>query len=486
MSQQSAYRHILKATSIFGSVQVFNILISLIRSKFIAVFTGVTGIGIIGLLTSVINTIWCFTNFGIETSAVKNISTVQDNNQKLARETSILKRIAWISGILGSVIMIIFSPVLSKITFGNYEFTWAFILLSITLLFKQLTVSSIVVLQGLQKIKYLAKANLYGNLIGLLLSIPLYYFFGIDAIAPSIILSSIAAFIGAKFYESKLKINAVKLSNKEALTEGKKMLTLGFSLSFTGLLTTFSAYLLQIFITNVDDIVQVGLYTAGFTIVNTYAGVIFTAMASDYYPRLTKIIENNNLVKELVIQQSTFAVLILTPVIVIFLLFSPSIIRLLYSKEFLPIVPFVCWAILAVIIKSVSWSMGYVLLAKGDSKLFIKTSVFFNSIFLLMNVLGYFYYGLEGLGIVFLLYYFIHFLALKVIIRKKYDIQFEFTFYKLLISCFAICALAFICLKIENNYLKNVVLLILILFSTLYSIKELNQRIDFKTFFSKK
>ena len=159
MSQQSSYRHILKATSIFGSVQVFNILISLIRSKFIAVFTGVTGIGIIGLLTSVINTIWCFTNFGIETSAVKSISTVQENNQKLARETSILKRIAWMSGIFGSIIMIIFSPVLSKITFGNYEFTWAFILLSITLLFKQLTVSSIVVLQGLQKIKYLAKAN---------------------------------------------------------------------------------------------------------------------------------------------------------------------------------------------------------------------------------------------------------------------------------------------------------------------------------------
>ena len=50
--QQSAYRQIIKVTSLFGGVQVINIIVSIIRSKFIAVFLGPVGMGISGLLIS--------------------------------------------------------------------------------------------------------------------------------------------------------------------------------------------------------------------------------------------------------------------------------------------------------------------------------------------------------------------------------------------------------------------------------------------------
>ena len=50
--QQSSYRQIMKATSIFGGVQVFQIFFQVIRSKFIAVLIGPVGMGIVGLLTS--------------------------------------------------------------------------------------------------------------------------------------------------------------------------------------------------------------------------------------------------------------------------------------------------------------------------------------------------------------------------------------------------------------------------------------------------
>jgi len=44
MSEQpNSYKQIVKATSLFGGVQVFNIIISIIRSKFIAVLLGPTG-----------------------------------------------------------------------------------------------------------------------------------------------------------------------------------------------------------------------------------------------------------------------------------------------------------------------------------------------------------------------------------------------------------------------------------------------------------
>ena len=72
--ERKSYTQIVKATSIFGGVQVFNIIIQILRSKIIAVLLGPEGMGIIGLLKTTIDFIGKLSNFGLGTSAVKNIS----------------------------------------------------------------------------------------------------------------------------------------------------------------------------------------------------------------------------------------------------------------------------------------------------------------------------------------------------------------------------------------------------------------------------
>jgi O-antigen/teichoic acid export membrane protein len=483
---KSSYRQIIKSTSIFGGVQVFNMIISLVRSKVIAILIGPAGIGLIGLFNSALSLIGSVTNAGIETSGVKTISTAGNDEKALAKEASIINRLIWLTGLLGALTIVVLSPVLSRITFGNTGHTLSFVLISVTVLFRQLTSGDLLILQGLSKIKYLAQANFYGNLLGLLISLPLYYFFKIDGIIPSIVFSSLMAMFAAVFFRNKIKIESVSLTNKEVLTEGRQLILLGFSLSLIGLLTTLSSYLLQIFISNFKDVAQVGFYSAGFTILNTYVGVIFTAMATDYYPRLAKVSHDNLLVKNLVKEQSVIAILLLTPIIVLFLVFAPTVIRLLYSKEFLPVVPLVCWGILGMIIKAVSWAMGYVLIAKGDSKVFIKTSVGFNLVFLIINMSGYYFYGLEGLGITFLINYLIHFFVLKLIVSKIYDFAFDAAFYKLFICCILFCTLTFLSLYISLPLVKYAVMFVLVVISTLFSLYELNKRINLKDFSSGK
>ena len=44
-NSENGYRSILKGTSIFGGVQIFQILINLIRGKFVAMFLGPAGMG---------------------------------------------------------------------------------------------------------------------------------------------------------------------------------------------------------------------------------------------------------------------------------------------------------------------------------------------------------------------------------------------------------------------------------------------------------
>ena len=52
---KKSYQQIIKATSLFGSVQLFSILVSIIRNMFIANFIGPIGMGIAALLNSTLN-----------------------------------------------------------------------------------------------------------------------------------------------------------------------------------------------------------------------------------------------------------------------------------------------------------------------------------------------------------------------------------------------------------------------------------------------
>jgi len=483
---KAAYRQIVKANTLFGGVQVFNIVISLIRSKLIALLLGPSGMGIAGLFNSSINLISSLTNAGLDVSAVKSISLANQskNQNEIEAQVSILKRLLWITGIFGTLITMLFSSWLSQITFGNSNYTLAFVWISITVLLKQLTSGQLAILQGFRKLNYLAKANLYGSFLGLLLTTPLYYYYGLKAIVPAIVISTLIGLFFSLFFSSKIKIRKVNFTVSETVVEGRSMLKLGFSLSFIGLLSVLSAYVLQIFISHKGGIVEVGLFSAGFAILNSYVGMIFTAMSTDYFPRLAAISTDNAKVRISANQQALIAVLIMSPIIILFLTLAPFIIRILYSSKFLAIVDLISWGILGMIFKAASWPIGYILIAKGDSKLFIKTSFGFNLFFLINNCIAYYYYGLEGLGITFTLNHCLHFFIIKIITFKKYNFYFDSEFNKLLIISTTVCTLTFVFRFIDLPFLKYSLMILMGLISTLFSLKELDKKINLKEAFA--
>lgn len=481
---KNSYRQVMKATSLFGGVQVINIIISLVRSKAIALLIGPVGMGVASLLTSTMGLINGFTNLGLEKSAVKEISLANNKLEinKVSVTISVLKRLVWFTVTLGVIVMIISAPWLSEFAFGNKEYTISFIWMSIALLFKQLASSQLAILQGLRKLKSLAKANLYGNFIGLLITLPLYYFYKLDAIVPAIIIATFMSFIFTLYYSSKTGVDKVKITNKEAFTEGRTTIELGVTLSFSSMVTLLVAYILQIFISTEGGIDQVGLYQAGFLILNSYVGIIFNAMGTDYFPRLSAISENIIKIRESVYEQAMIAILLVSPIIVIFLTLAPVIIRILYTKEFLSIVPMVSWGILGMLFRAVSWSMGYIIIAKGDSKVFMKTAIGFNSLLLFLNVLGYTYGGLEGLGISFFIHYIIHYIIIRMITYYRYDFYFEKGFNKIFTFTVILCALAFSLTYIQNEILKYSLMGIVIIISILFSYKLLDEKMDIKKF----
>lgn len=477
----------MKATSIFGGVQVFQILITIIRSKFVAILLGPGGMGIIGLLNSTTGFISALTNFGLSTSAVKDVaeaygSGIQDRFRFVI---TVFRRAVWFTGLLGAVVVLVLAPWLSEITFGNRDYTYAFILISITILIDQVSNGLSVQLRGMRQIGYLAKASLIGSMLGLFTTIPIYYLFGIDAIVPGILITSLFTLFLFWYYARKTPVSNVAVSRVQTIDGVKGMMQLGFMISLSGMISIGASYLVRLYISNIGGIEEVGLYSAGFAIVTSYGGLVFAAMSADFYPRLSAVAKDNEQSKKIINHQTEIALLIISPIILTFLVFINWVVILLYSSKFIAINDMLLYATMGMFFRVTSWTLAYIILANGASKLYFWSESITNFYLLALNLLGYKLFGLSGLGISFLIAYTLYLIQVYIIANYKFEFEFGKGFYKIFFS--QLC-LGIICLTVVKwivapySYILGSILIIVSIWMTY---KGLDERLELKDLLSR-
>lgn len=475
----SDYRSIFKATSLFGGVQVYQILIGIVKSKFIAVLLGPLGVGIMGLYQAALQFIQSLSSMGLSSSAVRDVSEAygSGDNNRVAVVVYILRKLVIYTGLLGAIIVICFSSVLSKTSFGDSNHIVPFICLSVTLILDQIAAGQRVVLQGMRRLRDLAKASALGSTASLLVSIPLYYIIGIQAIVPTLILNSCTLLLLTWLYSRKVVLNKVSLSRNNVLKEGRGMVIMGLAISYSGILVYGCGYLLRWFIRDNSDTEMVGMYTAGFTIINTYVGMIFTAIGTDYYPRLAAVNSDNEKMATIVNQQGEIASMILAPLLQICLFFMPLMIRLLYSNEFLSANDFVVYSTVGMMFRLGSWLIAYQLIAKGDSKVYIISETVANLYSVLFSMLGFKLWGLTGLGVAFTLGYVLYFIQAYLIANKRYGYSMSKSFNKVFYFQLILLVIGFGVVRICNLTTAYFVGTALILFSVYMAIMGLNSKL---------
>lgn len=484
---KNTYRKIFKSASLFGLVQVSNLVLSIVRSKFVAVLIGPAGYGVFSLLNSTLELLRQGTGFSLDISGVKKISEsfAAKDDYQISKNASVLLKLSVFTGLLGVLILVLMSPLLSKWTFGNYDKTLAFVWISVSLLFKQITGAQSAVMQGVSQLKNVAKANLFGNFVGLIISLPLFYLFRINAIVPTIIITSLVSMGYSFLYYKKSGVAASDLTVAESIKDGKEILFFGGLLSISAFLPVLSNYLIQIYINTKGGTEQVGLFGVSLVIVNTYVGIIFNALSAEYYPRISGMGKDNEKISEAVNQQAILSMLIIIPVIILFLGCSGFIIRILFSDSFIGSIPMTSWLIVAMFFKAVSWSMGYVIIARADSKVFVKTSVIFNFVYLLFCIIGYYLSGLAGLGLGLFCYYIIHLISIYILTYYRYDIRLSADMVKIFLIGSSMCFIAILLYKAQQSNLKQIAFIILTLLSISFSYYEVDKRVDLKSIFIK-
>jgi O-antigen/teichoic acid export membrane protein len=428
VNTNESHKTILKATGVFGFSQLLKILVGLVGSKFVALFLGTAGIGIVGLLQNTLAIITAIIGFGINISGVRMvaISCAENNQQEFSKTILVLKRWSVVTGLLGVLLTIVFAQPLSIWTFGSDNYVNWFFLLSINFIFSSLAVNKMVLLQGTRSMKEIAISTVIFAVLITCCTIPIYYFFRMDGIVAVLVLTAVLNYFVNWFFARKIKLVRVQISIAETVSRGKEMIQMGFLLSINVIFGHLMSYFLKLYLNyqNASESV-LGLYVVASTLLITYVGMVFSAMSTDFYPRLTTAQKDNGKVKEMVNDQIEIALLLITPLILLFYFLAPLVIKILYSKDFIDVVLILKFALLAIIVKAIIWPLAFIILAKGEKKLYFKQELVSDFMNISFTIFFYQLLGLLGIGLAMLLNYIFYGFYVYQVVRNKFQFHFR-------------------------------------------------------------
>lgn len=490
MKKETSYSQILKSTGIFGGSQMLVIIIGIIRAKAIALLLGPAGVGIIGIYQSIVDMLRAGCGLGLDTGGVREIAAANslDDKTLLGKTTYRLNWWFLIAAFLGLTACITFCHPISIWAFGTSEYVLSIVILSIPVFLAILTTGRSVNIQGMRKVSYMAQYEIWGSLVGLLVALPLYYIFGLKGILPAFITTSLILYFFVEFYYKKLNVRLIKIPRKEVLETGLSTLKLGLFIVISGVISTASMFFVRAYISRSLDVEAAGLFQSAWTITTVYLGLILKSMGADFFPRLSAIAEEKPEIKKLVNEQTYVVLVISVPIIIIMLLFSGFALSVLYSSKFTNAENILQWQILGSVLKLMSWPIAFIVLARKKGLIFLFSEVVFYISYLAVSYFLFPQYGLDAVGIGYLIGYMIY-LPLIVLIGWRIS---GFTWSKevivmIVIGLVLICTTFYIS-RTEgvNVWVFGSIVLLISLFYSFYKLRKVFSLEELKNWFSKK
>ena len=472
--RDEGYSHVLKYTGVFGGVQGLNVLMGLVRNKFVAMLLGPGGMGLVSLFNTTVQFVSQATNLGISFSAVRRISEYYDAGNQAQAEHYVKLVRGWclLTALLGMLVCVALGPLLSNTTFAWGNHTLHFILLAPAIGMLAITGGETAILKGQRKPGALAVVQIAAALASLVIAIPIYYCFGQAGIVPVIVLMAFFTMCATLWFS--LRLYPLQLRGARGiLGEGMEMVRLGVAFTLAGIVGSAAEMFVRAYLNVVGDLDVLGLYNAGYMIAITYAGMVFSAMESDYYPRLSGVNQDIVATNQTVNRQMEVSLLVVAPMLVALIALLPLLIPYLFTSEFVPVVPMAQVTALAMFFKVMTLPVAYITLARGCSMAFLKLETAYYVVLVALIILGYRYWGLLGTGVAITLAHGFDMVMIQVYAHKKYGYRMSAAVSRYAFVLFLLGALAYAATIVLAGIVYWVVELMLVLASAIYAFQNL-------------
>ena len=402
--EATSHAEALKSTSIMGGSTAIVILLRMVRTKVLAILLGPAGIGLEAIYDSIISLANIVVDMGIVASGVRQIASAVGSGSQatIAATVFTLRRVCLVLGIVGAAALFLMREQVSRLTFGNADHAFDIGLLSVILLLSTLESGQSALIRGLRRIGDLAKINMFGTALGVSLSIPIAYIWGLQGIPAYMVLMAAVGTLTTWSYVRRIQIEAVKVPPRQVATEAASLLKLGLAFVSTGLMSTGALFLLRALVTRQDGIDGVGQFQAANAISLMYATFVLQPMGIDFYPRLTAVADDNARCNTLVNEQAEITILLALPGVLATMAFAPWVIQLFYSAKFQIAGEIASWQIAGMFLRALSLPIGFIVLAKGRAAVLFWTDFAAYSVYVALGWFGLGLFGLPGTGMAFL------------------------------------------------------------------------------------
>ncbi len=413
-------RSLIRSMSIIGSVQVFNILLSIIRVKLVAMLLGPAGIGLLGIYSNLQQMVGTAAGLGMSSSGVRQLASARGDVKTLNRVSRVLLGAHLAQGILAMVAVWLVRQPLAVWLTNDATLATEIGLVGVATLLMLVSTAHITILQGLRRIGDLGRVTAIGALAGTLFGLLAVWWLGRPGLIWFILVQPLANLLTAIFFIRKLPDRGERppLCFLEVWNTWKPMVRLGAAFMVGGLTTTATLLLVRSLITQELGIDAAGYFAAAWGIAMTYVGFLLGAMMADYYPRLTEVIHDRPAANRLINDQAQLGLVLGGPVLLLLIGWAPWIITLLYSNDFGPAATLLQWQTVGNVFKLTSWAMSIAIVAGAHAKIYIFMELSFNAVFLVLIWVFLPKFGLEITGVAFLLGYITYFITVFLLVSR--------------------------------------------------------------------
>lgn len=418
----ASYRQILRSSSIIGGASALNIVVGLVRTKVAAVLLGPAGVGLIGLLQSVMATGATVAALGFDTAGTRQIAEANGRTDDAAVAAA-RRGLFWGAlglALLGGAVLWMLRGVVAQAALGDAtragEVGWLALGVALTVA----AGSQSALLTGLRRIGDLARMSVLSAVLASALGVGALLIWGQQAVLVFVLAGPLANVVLGHVFVSRLpRIVAPATPLRELAGQWRMLARLGAAFMVAGLVGTLGQLFVRTLVQRELGVEALGHFQAAWAISMTYIGFILSAMGADYYPRLTAAIHDPKAANQMVNQQVDVAVLLAAPVFLAMLGLAPLVIDVLYSSRFAEAAVVLRWQVLGDVLKVVSWPLGFVILASGDGRTFMLVETLAVVTFVGLTWLGLPFVGIEATGIAFLGMYAVYLPVVYALARRR-------------------------------------------------------------------
>ena len=409
-------RSLIRSMAVIGGAQAINILVSILRIKVLAILLGPTGVGLLSIYSSLQGMIGTAAGLGMGSSGVRQIASVKGEEAKLGRVRCVLLAAHLVQGLIAMTGVWLLRTQISDWLFGDRSYSTEVGLIGIAILLALLGTAQTTLLQGMRRIEDLGRVTVYSALVGTGTGLVAVWLYGQSGLIWFIVAQPLAITAIAVRYTRRLpKTNKANSSLTEIWEVWKPMAKLGMAFMLGGLASTATLLLVRGHITQELGLEAAGHFAAAWGITMTYVGFLLGAMAADYYPRLTEVINDRAASTLLMNDQAQLGLVIGGPVLLLLIGLAPWTINLMYSAEFAPAAELLQWQTVGNVFKLASWALSFSIIAAARSKIFFFMELSFNIVFLLTIWCYLPILGLNAAAIAFLLGYVVYFAVVSTL-----------------------------------------------------------------------